>query len=62
MLEHITSQIKHEDEKLAVIAQQTQIESKRVKVLSTIATVYLPASLIAVRTPLAPKLQETHFH
>ncbi len=35
--------------RLARIAQQTQKESKRVQVLSIIAIMYLPASLIAVR-------------
>ena len=48
MLQRITSQIQHEDIKLAELARQSQKESKRLKVLSTIATVYLPASLIAV--------------
>jgi hypothetical protein len=48
--------------KLAGIARQTQKESKRVQVLSTIATVYLPASLIAVRKSPAPELPEAHFY
>ena len=62
MLQRITSQIQHEDVKLAEIARQTQKESKRVQVLSIIATVYLPATLIAVRTIFSSQVVTAHLH
>ena len=62
MLQRITSQIQHEDVKLAAIARQTQKESKRVQVLSTVATVYLPASLIAVRRTSSSQATTAHLY
>lgn len=47
-LQTIAAQIFQEDEILSRVAQQGQFDPKILKVLTVIATIYLPASLIAV--------------
>ena len=47
-LRGITYQTQKENNTLSRVALQTQKDSKALKALTTIATVYLPASLIAV--------------
>lgn len=50
-LQTIASQSLQENEILSRVAQQGRFDSKILKVLTVITTVYLPASLIAVRCP-----------
>jgi Mg2+ and Co2+ transporter CorA len=45
---HITAGIRQENTTLTAIAQQGQEDSRTLKVLGIVATIYLPATLIAV--------------
>ena len=48
-MEAIASQTQQENQTLASIAKQTQQDSIALKTLTLIATVYLPATFVAVR-------------
>lgn len=48
LLKHIGYETREENRNLSTIAGQNQKDSKAIKVLTIIATMYLPASLIAV--------------
>lgn len=48
-LKQITSAIRTENEKFNELTTQTAQDSKTIKALTFLATLYLPASLIAVR-------------
>jgi Mg2+ and Co2+ transporter CorA len=47
-LQQMTSQIQLQEETMTELARHGQRESKTLKILAVIATIYLPASLIAV--------------
>jgi Mg2+ and Co2+ transporter CorA len=57
MTQRITSAIKQENTTLTAIGQQGQEDSRTLKVLSILATIYLPATLIAVCRFLNSKRQ-----
>lgn len=48
----IAAAAKDENERLISITEQTRRDSKSLKALTVVATMYLPASLVAVSLPL----------
>jgi Mg2+ and Co2+ transporter CorA len=62
VLQTIATQSQGETEILSRVARQTQKDSITLKVLTLIATIYLPATLLAVCYPasLSPTLLESH--
>lgn len=52
VLQCIASQIQQENSVLNDLTRQSQKDSRTLKILSIVATMYLPASLVAVRDPV----------
>lgn len=49
---NIAAHIQHENRDVAMVARQSQQDSRTLKALTTVAIVFLPASLIAVSHPV----------
>ena len=59
LMRSIAAAAKNENERLINITEQTRRDSKSLKALTVVATMYLPASLVAVSAPVQHEVTRT---